>query len=411
MFAVNRLRSAALVLLAGLIASSARGQTSDDKLVYEAPSIRVFDKKTTLAADEPEQTIRSLILFGTRLGDQFQKPPNPNVTGVLAKDYTRLATTYYHRQGPLGQAMEQFNWFHGSDDFASADFRFPASLAGMRPSSMLCALWSEPPIAVVGMDVGTPAAYAHPGQIMHFYEANSRLAALTFPRLGQDPLFTFARDAYFRGAIVRHIPGPTQRAILAKNQCDGFYHLMVIELYKESVYTVQRDLLTQEAMAMCVSKLTPQGILCYHTSNRYFDLVPLLSTTAESLRLSWRRASDNPRDARNGQPAHFSSEWLFVCRDKKRLDDLESQSRGLSIIWSTPPADKRFLWKDGQSNFLNGLVRMDPQVGLLRYEVSKGLNVILRYCGFRQRSIIELDQAWQRACHRISAFVQLIRDY
>src|SRR5262245_1666947 len=173
----------AVYLLASLCAT---GQSPRETVIHEVPGICVHEKKVA-TPDRQEQELRYLLHYQINLGNQFRKPRNADDTGVLMKDYSRWATTYYHRRGPLGQALERFNWFHGPDDFPTADFRLPASLVASGPAAMLCGLWSEPPIAVIGMEVGTPAAYARPCQMMHFYEANPRIAALTFPKLGREP--------------------------------------------------------------------------------------------------------------------------------------------------------------------------------------------------------------------------------
>ena len=42
-------------------------------------------------------------------------------------------------------------------------------------------------------------------------------------------------------------------------------------------------LLTQEALALYLEKLTPDGILALHVSNRHMDLHTIASATAKSL--------------------------------------------------------------------------------------------------------------------------------
>src|SRR5262245_13394324 len=83
----------------------------------------------------------------------------------------RLATTYYHRWGPVGIVMERYNWFKGPQNTFWADNRMPASMIGLGaaplgvgnlPLDQLCQVWSEPPYATIGLGTGTMASYSRP---------------------------------------------------------------------------------------------------------------------------------------------------------------------------------------------------------------------------------------------------------
>ncbi len=111
-------------------------------------------------------------------------------------DYSRLATTYYHRKGPAGRVMELFNWFPNTktDNSFYADARMPSTLVGIGaiqamptagmslPSCQLVALWSEPPFATIGLGTGTMAGYARAFQHMHYYEIDNSVLRLSVPR-------------------------------------------------------------------------------------------------------------------------------------------------------------------------------------------------------------------------------------
>ncbi|MGF1581913.1 MAG: hypothetical protein ACFCD0_21510 [Gemmataceae bacterium] len=110
-------------------------------------------------------------------------------------DYSRLATTYYHRKGPAGRVMELFNWFPNleNDNSFWSDARMPTTLVGIGaiqtmpivgaslPTSQLVALWSEPPFATIGLGTGTMASYARPFQHMHYYEIDNKVLRLSVP--------------------------------------------------------------------------------------------------------------------------------------------------------------------------------------------------------------------------------------
>ena len=112
--------------------------------------------------------------------EQNDVPENPS----------RVATTYYHRDGPVGQVLGKFDWFPGTKGGleSRSDARLPASLVGMVAPvgtfslNGLPTLWSEPAIGVIRINAGTHAAYSRPFQQIHFYNNTSELTAFSLPR-------------------------------------------------------------------------------------------------------------------------------------------------------------------------------------------------------------------------------------
>src|ERR1041384_5450843 len=68
-----------------------------------------------------EFTDRRLIIGDICYGSNFQVKSEDR--GNRVKDLSRLATTYYHREGPIGRVMEKFNWFPGEMNEYQADTR------------------------------------------------------------------------------------------------------------------------------------------------------------------------------------------------------------------------------------------------------------------------------------------------
>src|SRR5262249_48701403 len=75
-------------------------------------------------------TYISLIHGHINHGMNFLRPGNKEDVGNPSKDLSRLATTYYHRDGPVGRVMEKFNWFPGKANTFDSDVRIGASLVG-----------------------------------------------------------------------------------------------------------------------------------------------------------------------------------------------------------------------------------------------------------------------------------------
>src|ERR1043166_9231456 len=119
--------------------------------------------------------------YGRYYAGTVSDPP-----GTPPQDYRRLATTYYHRHGPVGAVMTKLDSFApaGLLDYPS-DARLPTSLMGLLsgsdPRNSLAALVSEPAIGVVRLNVGTHAAYGRPFQQMHFYNSSPELEEFSLP--------------------------------------------------------------------------------------------------------------------------------------------------------------------------------------------------------------------------------------
>jgi hypothetical protein len=278
-----------------------------------------------------------LLQGGINRGHGLAKPDDKSLWGDPNHDFSRMATTYYHRDGPFGQVMERFNWFPGPKNTYWADSRLTASLVGMGaaplypglvPADQLVTLWSEPPIAVVTMYAGTGASYARPWQYLDFYESNPNIVQLSMPKKGQ-PHFPYIRDAEQRGAFVRVFPGE-ERKSLENSGPDQFYHTVVLEICpRDELEDLSVNLLTKEGMALLFQKMAPEGILCIHTSNRYINVVPVITDVADSLGF----ASVVGRDmAPDEDYHHFTTQWVMVARDRRYLARLPEPENYLERV-------------------------------------------------------------------------------
>jgi hypothetical protein len=360
--------NAAVVLLC-MTASASPGQTNN--VVFQASKIQV---KRQVGGDG-EFPYHTLLYNRINIGTNFLKPTKGEDYGNPELDRSRLATTYFYREGPIGVVMERYNWFPGKSNTFSADARLPASLiaaTGLDPCGQLgqlVNLWSEPAIAVVDIDVGSMASYARPGQTLHYFEPVSEMVKMSFPNEGKEPLFHLVPDALARGANVKVFEGEP-RAMFEKHGGAGFYQVIVVNTYKLPVVTVHKELMTKEGMQMLMGKTREDGILCFHTSNRYYQLADIIGSVAEELKYACLVGDDMKGDHERG---HYTSEWVMVARDRKYLAHLKAppgykpaiQRRDrMDPYWSQPTrTDKRFVWTDKSENSFRGIYRADPTIG------------------------------------------------
>jgi hypothetical protein len=335
-------------------------------------------------------------------GMNFLKPRDVKDWGNPKEDFSRLATTYYHRRGPAGIVMEKFNWFNDEENHFNSDSRIAASLLGGAnplfgaglPSDQIAALWSEPPYATIGLGTGTMASYARPYQHMHFYEIDNLVRGLSlrkewplnvtyeFFRDPSDPLlpdpskdkagpqFTYLRDALARGAHLQVLMGDARLRMNLpyKNHYEdpelgggpeNFYHMMVVDAFSSDA--IPAHLITMQGIEMYFKHLTEDGVLCVHTSNRFVDLPLVVGDVAAALGFSAKTANDpGGGDAKR---EHFQSEWVMVTRKAVRLDEppgfrdmLRARQLPNRALWSvTDSHGGRYLWTDDFYNILGVL--------------------------------------------------------
>jgi hypothetical protein len=281
--------------------------------------------------------------------------------GTPPEDRRRLATTYYHRYGPVGAVMRKLETFKPASllDYPT-DARLPASLVGMLaapcplPAAAFVDLWSEPALAVVRLNVGTHAAYARPFQQIHYYSSTPELKEYCLPRAGQPVYFGFIRDAAERGAHVALIDGSERRGLATAPK--SYYGAMFVDVTRNDLRDINTAILTREAMRDMMASLTETGVLCFHTSHRYHDLLPPIIDAAASLKFSWKVGQDSFYEG--GAVGHFSSQWVMVARKAAYLNHLtDVQTKEQNLQWQTPASTGKHLWHDGKEHDLKSLAR------------------------------------------------------
>ncbi len=292
-------------------------------------------------------------------GQNFTHPP----------ELRRLATTYYHRRGPVGVVLEKFNWFPGRANTYSADVRLPAGLIALAagdalsgspvPLGLFVCAWSEPPIGVIELNVGTMASYGRPFQHLHFYDKSARLKDLVDPAEGKPRPFHYLHDARQRGCALAVLIGDV-RPILERQGPDQYYHVLIVEPSRGSEQDLEAELLTKEAMTLYFKKLTARGILCMHVSNRHLDLASVVADVAQSLGFACRYARDSAPAAdpkQDDDRGHFNSEWVMVARKNEYLQHLQAPpgyANRAEPFWRRRTPSGRPAWTDADIRAMKG---------------------------------------------------------
>ena len=191
-------------------------------------------------------------------------------------------------------------------------------------------------VGVIGLGVGTLAAYSRAGDTFRFYELDPAVARLS---QGEHPLFTYLRDA--RGGLSLALGDG--RLALEREPPQGFDVLVLDAFSSDAIPT---HLLTREAFALYRRHLGERGVVAVHVTNRYVDLEPVVRGAARALGL---RALHVPSFERG---VLWPSDWMLVSSDPWPEQD---EAIGAASLPARGLAD--VLWTDDWSNLLRVLKR------------------------------------------------------
>jgi hypothetical protein len=150
-------------------------------------------------------------------------------------------------------------------------------------------------VGIIGMGVGTLAAYARPGDLFRFYELDPDVV-----RQAQAH-FSFLGDS---GATVETVLGDG-RLSLERESPQG-YDLLVIDAFSSDA--IPAHLLTLEAATAYRRHLAAGGVLAFHVSNNYLELGPVVRGLTDALGLEAVRIVDVQPDGGTVR----TSDWVIA---------------------------------------------------------------------------------------------------
>src|SRR5262244_3971437 len=125
--------------------------------------------------------------------------------------------------------------------------------------------------AVIGLGAGSLACRAAPDDTVHYYEIDTAVI-----RIARDPyLFSFL---WVCRPDVPIILGDA-RLTLAEAP-DGAYDLIIVDAFSSDAIPIH--LLTREAMAIYLKKLSAHGVVVLHVTNRHLELLSVVASIASA---------------------------------------------------------------------------------------------------------------------------------
>jgi len=130
-------------------------------------------------------------------------------------------------------------------------------------------------VGLLGLGIGTLAAYGQPGDDYRFYEINPVVIDLAN---GQAGYFSFLKDSQAQIEIVEgdaRMPLEQELKAGRKNNFD----LLVLDTFNSDSIPVH--LLSSQAFDTYLQNLAPDGMIAAHISNRRLDLHPVFWQVAQ----------------------------------------------------------------------------------------------------------------------------------
>jgi SAM-dependent methyltransferase len=221
----------------------------------------------------------------------------------LDPSLSRQATSYYTTTSGIGRLLETIN----------------PRLEPLR-------------VGIIGLGTGTIASYGGKGDVFRFYDINPGVVAIA----QRD--FSYLRDS----EATIELPLGDARLSLEREPPQHF-DVLAIDAFSSDAIPVH--LITREAVEVYLKHMKPDGVIAYHVTNRYLNLVPVVEGIAHALGLEALWIDDPGTDVLAN-----ASSWVLLARKPGRLNDER-------LTDASAPIEARRDWRVWTDDF-NNLVQV-----------------------------------------------------
>ena len=186
------------------------------------------------------------------------------------------------------------------------------------------------PWASAGLGVGTVACLSPYPNKVTFVEIDPLVVALA----KDSGYFTYLKNCPGENPV---IVGDGRR-IIAEKFAENSLGMIFLDTFSGA--SIPTHMLTKEAFATYLDKLTPDGVLAINVTNLHFDLIPLVARQAEDLGLTGLHIAPTER---------HKSTWVVLARKQAHLGTLETDPD-----WHPLPSAPKNLrgWSDSFATLL-----------------------------------------------------------
>lgn len=301
-YSIKKLKQSILVLgacvpCAWLFVSQFDSMSLNQTLIYQHRSVygymRIFDFNYTLPEDN-----RRILLHGTVLhGMEFSDPAKKN-----------WPTAYYGTRSGVGLAIDYLHYhLH-------------------RPLK----------IGAIGLGTGTVAALLRAEDEITFYELDPDVKQVA------NDYFSFLKLSSGKTEVILG-DGRIQMQKEANKAQPPRYDVIVIDAFSGD--TIPPHLVTSEAMQLYQKLLAVNGIIAFHITNTYIDIVPITKALAKEKDFGY----DVVRSPTSEKAGILSADWAILTKDQGFYAWLKKQPQ-VEVL----PTENRntLLWTDDLNSIL-----------------------------------------------------------
>jgi SAM-dependent methyltransferase/MFS family permease len=212
----------------------------------------------------------------------------------------RMLTTYYHDKSGIGAAIRSKQ---------------------ARPVR----------VGVIGLGTGTIAAYGRRGDLYRFYEIDSRVIHLAQTE------FTYLADSE---AKIELALGDARLTL--EREAPQALDVLAVDAFSSDA--IPAHLITREALGTYLRHVKPDGVVAFHVSNRFLELVPVVARLAAENDAHAVLVDDDPDE---DDATRSTSDWVLVSRDAAALKHKEIVDAGAL------PAEDRPEWRTWTDDYSN----------------------------------------------------------
>lgn len=256
-------------------------------------TLRITERKQSVGEEPVRRLVHGVILHGLQ---------------DMNEPYRRQPTTYYGPTSGVGLTLLEMG---------------RTQPAGIK-------------VGVIGLGVGTLAAYGRKGDHYRMYEINPEVIEIAKSR------FTYLKDS---AAEISFALGDA-RLVLEREKPNQF-DVLVIDAFSSD--SIPIHLITREALDAYAPHLKPGGAILFHVTNRYLDLAPVVRNVAQAAGYQAVLLSDEPLDEKRGLLA--LTDWVLVTKSQALLDAKAIRNRRAPI----EDIAKLGVWTDDFSNLFRVL--------------------------------------------------------
>ena len=169
-------------------------------------------------------------------------------------------------------------------------------------------------VGVIGLGTGTLASYGTPGDLYRFYDINPaviRIAREDFTYLAQSE------------ATIETLLGDARLTL--EREPAANLDILAIDAFSSDAIPVH--LITSEALALYARNIKPNGVVAFHVTNRFLDLIPVVAALADAHGMQAVWIHDDGVDVLASR-----SDWVLVSTNKALLDNPQIAGAATPII-------------------------------------------------------------------------------